>query len=647
MILSSDAKRLGIYFFYDKDGVVDDYIPYLLQDLVKSLTDLVIVCNGKLTPEGRTTFGRFTKQIIVRENKGLDVWAYKTALDYLGWEQVATYDEVVLLNATIMGPIYPFSEMFFEMSKRDVDFWGITKYGKEEFDPFGCNPYGYVPEHIQSHFMVFRKSFVSSVEFQKYWNEMPEINSYKESVGIHETSFTKRFADMGFRWDVYVNTDEYDILTTYPLIFYPKELVRNLRCPIFKRRSFFQDYNYVINNTLGQPTVELYEFLKQSGLYDVEMIWQNILRTCNQADIAKNMHLNYILSSKAINNNEIDTIIKKHKIALIMHLYFLDLLEDSLKWALAMPAEADVYITTNTEEKKEAIEKVFKQLPCNHLEVRIIENRGRDVSSLLVGVKDVIGQYDYACFVHDKKTAQLTPCSVGEGFAYKCFKNTLYNKIFVKNVIGLFAENPNLGILSPPIPNHGDFFPSIGCEWTNNFSNTENLAKKIGVTVPMSGNKEHLAPLGTMFWFRPKAMKPLYDYDWTYKDFPPEPNSTDGSLLHAIERLYPFVVQQAGFYPAVVMVDEFARIELTNLNYYVRNYNKILIQNNICNYNFKMWSELQTILQRDEEQRRQINELNTKWQNAEALARELYPMTSLKWQLKSRLSKLLRIKSHE
>lgn len=645
MILENNANRLGVYFFYDKDGIVDDYVPYLLQDLVKSLNDLIIVCNGKLTPEGRVTFGKFTKQIIVRENKGLDVWAYKTALDYLGWEQLETYDEIVLLNATIMGPIYPFSEMFLEMSKKDVDFWGITKYGKEDFDPFGCNPYGYVPEHIQSHFMVYRRNLVGSVEFQKYWNDMPEINSYKDSVGIHETAFTKRFADMGFRWDVYVDTEEYNALTTYPLIFYPKELIRDLKCPIFKRRSFFQDYNYVINNSLGQPTVELYEFLKKSGLYDVKMIWQNILRTCNQADIAKNMHMNYVISSTSINNDEIDTILKEQKIALIMHLYFPDLLEDSLKWASAMPAETDVYITTNTKEKKQEIEKVFKQLQCNRLEVRIIENRGRDVSSLLVGVKDVIDQYDYACFVHDKKTAQLKPGSVGEGFAYKCFKNTLYNKIFVKNVIGLFIDNPNLGILSPPIPNHGDFFPSIGCEWTTNFNNTENLAKKIGITVPMSEEKEHLAPLGTMFWFRPKAMKPLYDYDWTYTDFPPEPNSTDGSLLHAVERLYPFAVQQAGFYPAVVMADEYARIELTNLNHYVRNYNKILIQNNICNYNFKMWRELEEALKRDEEQRRQIDELRTRCQNAEALASELYPMTSLKWQLKNRISKLLHIKS--
>ena len=597
MVLRNTVNRLGIYFFYDQDGIVDEYVTYLIDDLMKSLSKLIVVCNGQLANEGKILFGQYTEDIIVRENKGLDVWAYKTALDYEGWDNLAQYDEIVLVNSTIMGPVYPFAEMFESMNKRDVDFWGITTYGEENFDPFGCNPYGYIPEHIQSHFMAYRKSLVSSYEFKEYWKNMPEIHSYDESVGLHESAFTKRFSDMGFSWDVYVNTEDYKSLTTYPLIFYPKELIEKKRCPIFKRRSFFQDYNYVMLNTTGQPTMELYEYLKSSNLYDVRMIWKNILRTCNQADIAKNMQLNYIVSTKNPQVKKQNEESQNARVASVMHLYFPDLLEDSLKWASAMPEDADIYITTNTEEKKVKIEKVFQNLRCNKLEVRVIENRGRDVSSLLIGVKDVINNYDYICFVHDKKTTQIKPGSVGEGFAYKCFKNVLYNKTFVKNVFQLFEDNPSLGLLSPPVPNHADLFSTLGNEWSTNFEATKELAAKIGITVPMDEKKEHLAPLGTMFWFRVEAMKPLYAYNWKYSDFPQEPNTNDGSILHAVERLYPFVVQQTGFYPATIMADEYARIEMTNLSYYLRNYNRILRDNNICNYHFKMCEDLKAILQ--------------------------------------------------
>ena len=146
-------NRLVIYFFYDADGIVDRYVPYMLEDINKNCSELFVVCNGKLTPEGRKTFQKLTPNVMVRENKGFDVWAYKTVLEHYGWDKLAEYDEVVMMNSTIMGPIYPFSEMFEEMNGRDLDFWGITKYHKVNANPYNII-YGYIPEHIQSHFIA-------------------------------------------------------------------------------------------------------------------------------------------------------------------------------------------------------------------------------------------------------------------------------------------------------------------------------------------------------------------------------------------------------------------------------------------------------------------------------------------------------------
>src|SRR5699024_9601668 len=116
-------KRLGIFFFFEKNGYVDDFILYYMADLVKNLTELVVVCNGKLSEQGRAAFSRYTQNIIVRENKGLDVWAYKTALDQYGWDRLAGFDEVVMTNSTLMGPVRPLSEMFEAMAEnQDLDF---------------------------------------------------------------------------------------------------------------------------------------------------------------------------------------------------------------------------------------------------------------------------------------------------------------------------------------------------------------------------------------------------------------------------------------------------------------------------------------------------------------------------------------------
>ena len=103
------------------------------------------------------------------------------------------------------------------MNKRDLDFWGITKFHRVEHDPFGHSPYPYLPEHIQSHFHAYRKSLHTSQAFRDYWDNIPPINDYYDSVGLHESLFTKRFADKGFKWDVYVDTSDLEGSRTAPL----------------------------------------------------------------------------------------------------------------------------------------------------------------------------------------------------------------------------------------------------------------------------------------------------------------------------------------------------------------------------------------------------------------------------------------------
>ena len=136
LIDNSNAKRLAIFFFYDRRGIVDSYVPYLLEDLKKNVSEIFVVCNGKLKEEGKKELEKYGK-VLVRENKGFDVWAYKTALETYGWKKLEEFDEVIMLNNTIMGPVYPFAETFEKMDAKNLDFWGLTKYFKIKGDPFG------------------------------------------------------------------------------------------------------------------------------------------------------------------------------------------------------------------------------------------------------------------------------------------------------------------------------------------------------------------------------------------------------------------------------------------------------------------------------------------------------------------------------
>lgn len=563
---SGHKQRLGIYCFYDKYGHAASFIKTFLDDLMDNLDDLVVVVNGQLSDQARQLFSEYTKTIIVRENKGLDVAAYKQAILTLGWEKLESYDEVICLNDTVMGPVYPFREMFACMDRKDVDFWGITAYAGETVDK------EQIPTHLQAYWHAYRRSLVSSPAFHEYWETMPLWKDYAEVTRKHEMTFTKHFADLGFTWTSYIDWRKYQGYSSYPLLYMPMQIVRDDRCPIFKRRSFFVDYSAYFDQTAGQPALDLYEYLRDHTDYDVDMIWDAILPSYNIDDIRKAMHLDYVLPSQAINPQTHD----RPRSAFIYHVYFMDLLEDTCHYIASLPEETDLYITS-TEDKIPQIREYMQQHGISHQATFIpVINRGRDVSALLVAACPVVlsGKYDVIGFAHDKKSSQNQENghhgTESQGFAYKLMENTLGSEAYVKNILTLFAENPRLGQVTPPPPYHALYFAhTIPHDWGANYEITKELLEdRLGIHVPLSPTKPTASAMGSCYWFRVEALKPLFEYGWKYEDFLPEGQmGEDGTISHAIERANGYICQSRGYYPAWVLSDRYARIEVDSLFY--------------------------------------------------------------------------------
>lgn len=591
-IEKQDIKRYAVYVFFDKAGIVDEYNDVFLKGLKKEVSHLVVICNGEVQPEGKKRLEEIADEVIIRENKGYDITAYKEGLLYPGFDKLMDYDEVITCNDTMYGPLYPFSEMFDSMSQKDVDFWGITNFHEAQVVPFVSIEYDFLPKHIQSFFMVYRQSLVRSQEFQKYWSELPEIRGYSEAIGLHEVVFTKKFSDLGFRWAVYSGSEDLEGYTYDPLRDFPKYMIQEKRCPIIKKRSFFHEYGEAMERSGGEGTREAFEYIDNELSYDCSLIWKNLLRTQNMADIKKRLQLNYILSSK-IPRGEKES---AEKIALIIHIYYSDLAGYCRKYAESMPKGTDVYVTVPDAERLKEVKNAFRDFPYR-TEFRITGNRGRDVAPFLVGCSDLIEKYDLICKVHDKRVKQVHPMSMGQSWSYKCFENLLKNEILVQNILTLFQENPFLGMLTPPVPNHGPYYPTTGKgEWGKIFQVVKNLADTLGLKVDLDPLKEPIAPLGSMFWVRTHALKPLFAHKWKYGDMPEEPIADDATVLHAIERIYPFCVQEAGYYTAWLMTDTYASMELDNWDYM----NRELIDAEFSKYGVQPFRQLLNAIQNSE-----------------------------------------------
>ncbi|MGC5076985.1 rhamnan synthesis F family protein [Agrococcus sp. DT81.2] len=285
------VRRLGIFFFYDADGHADEYVFTLLDSLAPHFSHQVIVVNGRLDDASRARFESMSgTELVVRANEGFDSWAYKTALDHLGWDVVDDFDELVMYNFTIIGPVASFDDMFARMDDRDLDFWGITVHHGAPFDPWGLLETPTLHEHLQSHFIAARRSLVSSALFHAYWDDLPPIPDYAHAVAKHEARFTHHFSSLGFRWEPFVDTADLRQTTFYPLNSMPVELIRDRGCPIFKRKTLFAGIDSVIDEHATGNARELYEFLARSGRFDMRMLDRHLARTADQRDMFETMH---------------------------------------------------------------------------------------------------------------------------------------------------------------------------------------------------------------------------------------------------------------------------------------------------------------------------------------------------------------------
>ena len=224
--------------------------------------------------------------------------------------------------------------------------------------------------------------------------------------------------------------------------------------------------------------------------------------------------------------------------------------------------------------------KFDSQTACNFLKVIVVPNIGRAISALLEGFKNYINEYEYICFVHDVQSFLCDEIEknntmsyetkqykiIGEAAAYKCYENVLASKVFVENVITTFKENPNLGLLVPPSPYHNIFYNIVGNEWGSNYLNVKKLADKLGLQVDINQKKAPIAPFANCFWFRSKALKPLFNYDFIYEELHSEPKmQQDGTILNTVGIICPFVAQSEGYYSGWILSDIFANFEITNL----------------------------------------------------------------------------------
>lgn len=228
------------------------------------------------------------------------------------------------------------------------------------------------------------------------------------------------------------------------------------------------------------------------------------------------------------------TAVKNHDTAIILHLFYPQMWQEFSTYFLNLGDQADLYITApfGTELPEDNIKSQFPAA-----RIYRFENRGRDIAPFLAlfSAMDGLG-YKYLCKLHTKKSPQI---GTGAEWRQDILEKLLGSSERILRIREEFDKNPALGIIAPK----GHIVPHTYF-WRNNAAKVSALAKKLNIRIPDSGFS-YIA--GSMFWFRPAALAPILRAGLSMSDFEPEAGQLDGTLAHAIERVFGLAALAGGY----------------------------------------------------------------------------------------------------
>lgn len=548
-------KRAGIFLFYDPEGKADDYILGCLGSLQQHMDYLLVVSNSSLDETNRKRLESVSSEVMERKNVGYDVGAYRDGLRHLGWDHMGDYDELVLFNYTFFAPIHPWAGLFERTDKWDTDFWGITEH--DEVRPHPFLPKLVMPRHIQSHWIAVRSSLSTTKDWRTYWEDMPPIESYNDSIQWHESRFTGYFNALGYRHEVAYNVDDYPSANP---VFDNASLLLQDGCPILKRRNLF--HNPLHLDRFAIIGADMLEQARAAG-YDTDLILSNLARTSKPRDLVTNAGLTWVVPQSA--SEETYAAAATQKILAVAHIFYADMAEEILQRLSVLPKGYYLVATTSNEENQAQIRAVMERYGVEG-EVRVVaSNRGRDIGAFLVDCNDVLasGKWDIVVKIHSKKSVQ-DDYNAAQLFKTHLYDNLLNSRAHVANILAEFAAHPALGMVLAPLPHMG--YPTMGHAWFTNREPAQAVAKRLGINVPFDKDMP-LATYGSMFIARPQALAKLVNAGFKPENFPVEGGYKDGSLAHVLERLMAYAALSEGFYVRPVLAPKWAEVYYGYLEY--------------------------------------------------------------------------------
>jgi lipopolysaccharide biosynthesis protein len=175
-------RRVAVFAHFDPKSTIKRYILHHLAALREVCDEIHFISTSQLAPEELAKLSGLVTSHRLCENTGYDFGMWARAISTLNLRE---WDELVLTNSSVFGPVAPLAQVFKQMEGRPCDFWGMTDSLEIEY-------------HIQSFFLVFRGSVLKSGHVERFFASVLPYRHKWQVIRSYELGLTHYFFDQGF-----------------------------------------------------------------------------------------------------------------------------------------------------------------------------------------------------------------------------------------------------------------------------------------------------------------------------------------------------------------------------------------------------------------------------------------------------------------
>lgn len=218
------ARRICLFAGYDPDGIVDDCVIALVRELSRH-ADVYYLADCFMPQDELDKLADYTRGRWAVRHGAYDFGSYSMlAREYVGWDLIESYDELLLVNDSgyLLGNL---DHVFAKMDGTPCDWWGLqatkglartrhnlanqfsdriplTQVKSQLLERFESD---YLYDfHVASNFLAYRKPVIQDGRFRRLLNAVTAQSSKLRIIQKYEIGFTHYLIGNGFAFETFI-----------------------------------------------------------------------------------------------------------------------------------------------------------------------------------------------------------------------------------------------------------------------------------------------------------------------------------------------------------------------------------------------------------------------------------------------------------